>query len=376
MNKKYKFYPNIIPVKGFNRSVIMDLYKGEFKFIPNYFCDFLNENLLVDFDYFSLVNFCKNEKIEFEEIELLKSFNFLIENDFIIESNDFLLNALVNNQQVITPESIIIDSIIELKNDSNWNLEFFLNLLNQLGVIFLEFRFLDKESFLKFNSIIQKSTVNNSVEYIHYILPTFKEKNQEIINSCENFFRLGKITFYDCDNYKSELKTTLNIEYSNQKSIKNDQCGCVSPDYFSFNINNYYSSLERNNCLSNKISINYKGEISNCPSNVSFGKLDELDVLNLVNTKLFQQDWNTTKDKVLVCSDCEFRYMCSDCRVFIQDTDNKLSKPSKCEYNPYISLWKHEKGYVSELESGVSISNNKVKIDFEINRKINQRIWD
>ena len=39
--------------------------------------------------------------------------------------------------------------------------------------------------------------------------------------------------------------------------------------------------------------------------------------------------------------DCEFRYICTDCRVFIQEDANILSKPLKCNYNPYTALWEN-----------------------------------
>jgi len=37
--------------------------------------------------------------------------------------------------------------------------------------------------------------------------------------------------------------------------------------------------------------------------------------------------------------DCEFRYICTDCRVFIQEDTDILSKPLKCKYNPYEATW-------------------------------------
>lgn len=46
-----------------------------------------------------------------------------------------------------------------------------------------------------------------------------------------------------------------------------------------------------------------------------------------------------TKDKVSVCKDCEFRYICTDCRAFVSSPDDPYSKPAKCSYDPYTATW-------------------------------------
>ena len=43
--------------------------------------------------------------------------------------------------------------------------------------------------------------------------------------------------------------------------------------------------------------------------------------------------------KIHVCKDCEFRYICTDCRAYIEDPNDILSKPLKCGYNPYTAEW-------------------------------------
>ena len=37
--------------------------------------------------------------------------------------------------------------------------------------------------------------------------------------------------------------------------------------------------------------------------------------------------------------DCEFRYICTDCRAYVEDPEDILSKPLKCGYNPYTGEW-------------------------------------
>ncbi len=87
-------------------------------------------------------------------------------------------------------------------------------------------------------------------------------------------------------------------------------------------------SLNFNTCLNRKLSIDHNGDICNCPSmkdkygNHHSKELKQvLDDLNL--TKL----WSVNKDKIKICSSCEFRYICTDCRAFLSNPNNEFSKP-------------------------------------------------
>lgn len=53
----------------------------------------------------------------------------------------------------------------------------------------------------------------------------------------------------------------------------------------------------------------------------------------------FKKYWDICKDRVHVCKDCEFRYICTDCRAYVEDPEDILSKPLKCGYNPYTGGW-------------------------------------
>ncbi len=59
------------------------------------------------------------------------------------------------------------------------------------------------------------------------------------------------------------------------------------------------------------------------------------------NESSFKQYWSIKKDQIDTCKVCEFRYMCTDCRVFIENSDDLYSKPSKCNYNPYTGIWEN-----------------------------------
>ena len=49
---------------------------------------------------------------------------------------------------------------------------------------------------------------------------------------------------------------------------------------------------------------------------------------------------------MLVCNDCEYRYMCLDSRLPLQ-FNNKWYYEKDCGYNPYKALWKGQEDWMS-----------------------------
>ncbi|GEN75154.1 hypothetical protein CHA01nite_08940 [Chryseobacterium hagamense] len=77
----------------------------------------------------------------------------------------------------------------------------------------------------------------------------------------------------------------------------------------------------------------------------SFGNIENTTLEEALSKKDFKKYWNITKDDIEICKDCEFRYICTDCRAFTEaalrsDQGLDISKPLKCGYNPYTNEWK------------------------------------
>ena len=70
-----------------------------------------------------------------------------------------------------------------------------------------------------------------------------------------------------------------------------------------------------------------------------YGNILQDKLLKIVDSSKFKKLWGLKKDKIHVCMDCEYRYACTDCRAFIEDPEDILSKPLKCGYNPYTGKW-------------------------------------
>lgn len=350
-----KLFPNVIPVKGYNRSLLVDLLNGKPHLVPNQLIDYLEQT----------------HTTKIEEYE-----SFVIDNELGICIDSEFGECLTPIPLSYYPTSRINNAILELDENSSWNLQSVLTRLDELGAQFLEVRFLDYLSLKNYLSTIQKYSNETTIEYIQIMVP-FDENLKRFLDSNleEHFFRLCSIVVYNASS-GFELKTNhYNLIFTSQESVSHENCGNISSDDFAVNSQTYVRNRNYNSCLAHKISVDKDGFICNCPSiERKYEHVDSVTFSEVIALKEFQDKWEITKDKVLICSICEFRWICTDCRAFtIDDIEN--GKPSKCTYNPFISLWADEENYLSEKECGISFQGNRIEISEDKLNKINARIW-
>lgn len=169
----------------------------------------------------------------------------------------------------------------------------------------------------------------------------------ENIKSYQNLFskfpKLGFISIHSGnhdDLYPIGSESAKGILVSKEDVINKTNCGCVHPSLFSNNLEHIRESMNFNSCLNRKISIDSEGNIKNCPSMAeSYGNIRDTTLAEALEKPGFKKYWDINKDKIHVCKDCEFRYICTDCRAYVEDPDDILSKPLKCGYNPYTGEW-------------------------------------
>lgn len=100
-------------------------------------------------------------------------------------------------------------------------------------------------------------------------------------------------------------------------------------------------------CLAGKITITEAGDVLPCifsRNQVIGNVLEENGLKSVISKTRLQKIWNTTKDDVMVCKDCEYRYVCFDCRPLSEAASlgnaSFLQAPyPRCSYNPYTGEW-------------------------------------
>ncbi|MNR02411.1 hypothetical protein D3C85_1182610 [compost metagenome] len=71
----------------------------------------------------------------------------------------------------------------------------------------------------------------------------------------------------------------------------------------------------------------------------SFGHIGDTRLADVLANPEFKKNWLLNKDSITVCKDCEFRHVCTDCRAYVEQPQDRYSKPLKCGYDPYANVW-------------------------------------
>jgi len=155
---------------------------------------------------------------------------------------------------------------------------------------------------------------------------------------------ISQIDFYAVPESKiAKLeKWSVGLPFHFHTAVISDQthCGKIHPSLFSLNMNTFMESQFFNNCLNRKMGVDVKGNIKNCPGMAgNYGNIKDTTLQKALENKAFKYVWSVTKDQVAVCRDCEFRYICTDCRAYRESPKDLYSKPLKCGYDPYTNVW-------------------------------------
>ena len=131
------------------------------------------------------------------------------------------------------------------------------------------------------------------------------------------------------------------VRFTSQVIDSEVHCGLITQKHLTApSVATFFEAKLFNGCLNRKISIDAGGNIKNCPSmKESYGNLRDTSLSDALHSAGFKDKWGMAKDQIAVCRDCEFRYVCSDCRAYLEEPGDALSKPLKCGYDPYTGTW-------------------------------------
>ncbi len=342
MNRPYfKLFANCIPVKGFRRSIICDLQRNQFDFIPNDLFKILEE--LKTKEYSKI-----KEPLNAEDLETLDEyFDFLIKKEYGFWCSGEELKCFPELDLSFETPSIITNAIIDVDFNSSHDFESIYSQLNDLGCKDLQIRFFAEITLEELSDVI-RPLLTNRIRSIHLVIPTSAEFSEEALKAlCRRNMKIVNIIVSG----SSENRTTLvgvdsytSLNFVSQKIDGCGHCGNIHHSFFTINIQSFTESLQHNSCLNRKISIDIDGNIKNCPSlDSSFGSIKTVSLKEALKHPNFKTLWGIHKDQIEECMDCEFRHICTDCRAYLSDPNNKYSKPLKCTYDPYTAAWQDKK---------------------------------
>ncbi|MBO6051531.1 MAG: grasp-with-spasm system SPASM domain peptide maturase [Bacteroidales bacterium] len=362
----FRFWANCIFVKGHRKSIVYDLQRERIIYLSNLFFETYQRYKNIDIK--SIYADSKNPN----RIGFLKIANNLIDNDFgILVDNPKTLPPLITDYD----SPLLITNAI-IKTDSS-NPELLYNSIKSLSNLRIQALRIDDHSKMnndvlkKLDDLVRQSSCEQI--YIRTNFSSYFDKMEYQLS-----FRFRQITYYNAPadiEYERKDNSDITIKYSS-KSINYKDCGNVEKKYFTINLPFFTEAQHHNTCLNRKICIDANGEIKNCPAMTkSYGNIRDITLKEAINKPGFKDLWFICKDQIDVCKDCEFRYMCTDCRCFIKDPENIYSQPAKCTYNPYICLWEGQEGYVPVEECGTYSRKTGFVPDKKRINELNRKIW-
>ena len=265
-----------IPINGFNRSVIYDLTRKDYYFIPNDLFDVVNSDNIIYID-----------NPEYKDFLLLNEIIFEIDNDEEV----FLFPPFQDNFE--TPYDIIC-----LLIDVDSNLSFLKKnkfLINNLTILIHKKNNNLDERIIDLLKLIEVESVNLVFTKIDYF-------DIDIINKLDIIPEISLITIFECKN-KINKRCSINIITINQSFeyySKN-----VFPNKFSVNYDTFLESKEHNTFYNKKIYISNSSNISNGNLSTYFEFENSIDLF-MTNNEYLKIN-HSNKDKTVVCNVCEFK---------------------------------------------------------------------
>lgn len=332
-SKKFVLFGNCKITKGYSRAIICDLYRFKYYYIPLELCEIIEQLKYKDVN--TIIESYKDQKET-----IVEYLDYFIKMDLGIFTNDPLSFPPIKDEW-LSPYKITT-SIIDF-NDKNVitlnHYKKFIEEISNLGCQLLELRFffqVSKKYLLEIISLTNNTRIKNLNITLKYSTEILKGLEKLLINNK----RIKILHFFSTKESKNYTYKDALIIFSTENNINESDCGNICKSKFLPNIEHYTEALNYNTCLNRKISVDSFGNLKNCPSdNRKFGNLnDSKSLQEIIEDEEFTKYWKIKKDDISECRDCEYRYICMDCRVF-KRSQEILDKPLKCNYNPYKAEW-------------------------------------
>jgi len=148
-----------------------------------------------------------------------------------------------------------------------------------------------------------------------------------------------KVYLKDAKRFESEAKKLTDMGVSITDSVCEDFL--IDEQVMDVDVFNFFYNQQFNPCWGNKIAIDLQGDLKPCLwSNESIGNVKRDNIKDLIFSGRFDCFWELSKDKFEFCKECEYRYLCPDCRVItLKETGSINAKTFYCPYSPGKGVW-------------------------------------
>jgi SPASM domain peptide maturase of grasp-with-spasm system len=330
----FRLHAHCIAVRGARRSTICDLQRGAYHLVPNALQEILTLHR-------NRTREELDEQYGPENVPVLAGyFGFLEEKE---------LGWWTDEPERFPPLDLawdaparITNAIIDVDANSRHDFASLIAQLEALGCRTLQLRLFAPWPLARLDEVVAL-TDRGRLRAVEILIPHDPEMTDETLFAfCGRHPRVLALYVHGAPERRvaKQPHSEVKVVYRTEVVDSETHCGEVHPGYFVATLSAFTEALAHNSCLNRKLSVDRHGEIRNCPSLPrSFGNAAVTPLSAALDDPEFVEMWSITKDQVEICRDCEFRYVCTDCRAYTQRPGDRASKPAKCAYDPYTATW-------------------------------------
>jgi SPASM domain peptide maturase of grasp-with-spasm system len=333
----FRLYAHCVAVRGARRSTVCDLQRRAWYVVPN--------------ALYEIVTAHRDQT----RAELHARFG--PENAAVIDSYFAFLEAHELGWWTGEPERFppldlgwdaparVTNAIIDADDGSNHDFASLFAQLGELGCRTVQLRVYDAWTLERLDAAVAPSD-RGRVQSVEVMAPWRPEwSDPALLAFCERHPRV--ISFFATGAPERRVVPGafpgVCVVYRTERVDSEAHCGQVHPGYFMATLSAFAEAQAHNSCLNRKLGVDRRGGIRNCPSMPRvFGNAARTPLAEALESPGFRDAWHVTRDQVEVCRDCEFRYVCTDCRAYTAPSPTGHGKPARCAYDPYTAIWADE----------------------------------
>jgi len=333
----FYLFSDCLVTKGYSRSVIVDTSRKQYYHIDN--------------TYYEVLTLCREHQIAdiysmLESEDDIEAFSLFID-DLLYKGLGVLVDdiGLFPEVGILWEHHSKIKSCIVDVRDTIHDFAKIFRELDKLECQDIEIRFYSRKAIKELTSILQKAK-RHAFKYMHILVgysDEFGDLNR--LDGLTQEFPRVYLTIFNTPKEKAirlnESSSGLQASFIKQDIPSESCCGNIGKEGFQIpSIKGISENILFNGCLNRKIGIDTSGNIKNCPSmRETYGNIKFDSLLSILDGHDFKKYWSINKSKIKICSDCEYRSVCTDCRAYLVNPNDMYSKPRKCNYDPYAGTW-------------------------------------
>jgi len=332
--REFRLFANCVPVRGARRATLCDLQRQSYDLVPNGLLDVLER-------FGGHTRDEMHAALPPEQRATLDEYlRFLVEREYGFWCDD--PGAFPPLELSWERPELVTNALIDVDAGSRHDFPSLLRQLDELGCTALQVRYFRPTTLDEIEGLL-KMTHGGRLRSLELLVPWDAAWPEgALLRLCGLYQRVSGMMVHSAPDERVEKVEHLQtpVFYRREVVTSHHHCGQVAPEWFAVTVQGFAEARRFNSCLNRKISVDAGGEIRNCPSlPASFGNAAQVPLVEALLTEGFRDLWGIGKDQVAVCRDCEFRYVCTDCRAFVADPADRFSKPARCSYDPYTATW-------------------------------------